>query len=99
MIPSPYKHYKQGSAEPTQVLATGAASVASAAFGPQTYAIRVIATAACHIAFGAAPVATANDAYVAPSVRPEFIGVTPGSKIAAIEDTAAGKLYITELSR
>jgi hypothetical protein len=32
-------------------------------------------------------------------VRPEFIGVTPGSKIAAIEDAAAGKLYITELSR
>lgn len=95
MLPTPYKHLPGT----TQALTTGAASVASAAFGPQTYAIRVVATAACHIAFGPAPVATASDALIAPNLRGEFIGVTPGEKLAVIEDTAAGKLYITELSR
>lgn len=95
MLPTPYKHLPGT----TQALTTGAASVLSAAFGPQTYAIRVVATVACHIAFGDAPVATAGDAYVPANTRPEFIGVTPGTKIAAIQDTAAGKLYITELSR
>jgi hypothetical protein len=81
----------------TQALTTGAASVASAAFGAQTYAIRVVATASCHIAFDRA--ATASDALVAPLAFGEQIGVVPGQKINVIQDTAAGKLYVTELSR
>ena len=94
MLPTPYKHVT------TQKLALGAASVASAAFGAQTYAIRVVSTGACHIAFGSAPVATAGDALIASNVRGEFIGVTPGEKLAVIQEAAAtGNLYITELSR
>lgn len=90
---NPFKHTT------TQVITTGSASAASAAFGDQTYAVRVVCTAACHISFGPAPVATANDALLAPNTYGEFIGVVPGSKIAAIQDAAAGKLYVTELSR
>jgi len=89
----PFKHVT------TQVITTGSASAASAAFGAQTYAVRVVCTVACHIAFGPAPVATANDALLAPNTFGEIIGVVPGSKIAAIQDTASGKLYVTELSR
>lgn len=95
MLPTPYKHLPGT----TQALTTGAAAVSSAAFGAQTYAVRVVCTAACHIAFGPAPVATANDAYLAPGVRGEFIGVTPGEKLSVIQDTASGKLYVTELTR
>ena len=96
MIPTPYKHLPGK----TQKLAIGAASVSSTAFGAQTYAIRVAASGACHIELGPSPVATASSAFVAPNVRGEFIGVSPGEKLAVIDDgTVAGNLYITELSR
>lgn len=84
----------------TQHLALGAASVASNAFGSQTWAIRVVAAGNCHIDIGAAPVATANSAYIAANQKPEYIKVNPGDKIAVIQDgSATGNLYITELSQ
>ena len=162
----------------TQQLALGAASVASNAFGPQTWAIRVVATGNCHINIGPAgaqatatatetagavtavnvtnggsyttpptvtfsgggattqatgtavltngvvtsitintggagytsnptvtlsapgPVATATNAFVAANQKPEYIRVSPGDKIAVIQDgSATGDLYVTELSQ
>lgn len=74
-----------------QNLTIGAASVASAAFGPQSYMLRVSATANCHVAIGTAPVATATDMLVKASDPPWVIKVAPGEKIAVIQEgTAAG---------
>lgn len=95
MSSNPFKHLPGT----TQKLATSATAKASTAFGAQTYAVRVVCTAACHIAFGPAPVATTSDAYLAPNNRGEFIGVTPGEMLSVVEDSAAGVLYVTELSR
>ena len=84
----------------TQQIALGAASVASNAFGPQTWAIRVVATGNCHIDIGASPTASASTAYVAANQKPEYIRVSPGDKIAVIQDgSATGDLYVTELSQ
>lgn len=61
--------------------------------------VRVVATSACWIAFGAAPVAVASGVgsiYLPPGV-PEYFWVLPGEKIAVIQDTAAGVLNIAEL--
>lgn len=95
MIPTPYKHLT------TQApLALGAASVASAAFGAQTYAIRIVSSGNCHFAIGASPSASASSAYLAGNTKAEFIGVSPGQKIAVIQDgSATGNFYVTELTR
>lgn len=81
-----------------QEVATGAASAASAPFGAQTRRIRVAATAACRIAIGdGTPVATATSAYL-PADRAEYLEVTPGQRIAAIQEATAGKLSVVEIA-
>jgi hypothetical protein len=81
-----------------QEVTTGAASAASAAFAAQTYAIRVTATAACRIIVGdGTPTALATSAYLPPNVV-EYIRVSPGQKVAAIQEVGAGKLSVTELT-
>ena len=80
-----------------QDLTVGAASAASAAFQTQTRQIRVVATSACRIVIGdGAPVATATSAYL-PANIVEYIQVTPGQRIAAIQESAGGKLSATEI--
>lgn len=85
--------------------ATAASSIAStsiqsAAFGPVTYAVRVVSTGNCHFHIGDSPVAVASNAFLSANQRGEFISVDPGSKIAVIQDASAtGNVYVTELSR
>lgn len=93
MDPRAYR-YRLGA---TQTVAVGAASAASTAFTPGTFAVRVVATTACHIKFNGTPVATTNDAYLPANWVAEYT-VAPGEKLAVIQNTAAGTLYITELS-
>jgi hypothetical protein len=81
-----------------QDVITGAASAASAAFGSQTRQIRVSATAACRILVGdGTPTAGATDAYLPANVV-EYLDVTPGQRIAAIQEAVAGKLSVTEIA-
>jgi hypothetical protein len=81
-----------------QEVTTGAASAASSAFGSQTFAIRVSCTVACRIIVGdGTPTALATSAYLPANVI-EYIRVSPGQKIAAIQETGAGKLSVTELT-
>lgn len=71
-------------------------SAASAAFGSQTYMVRVSATANCHVSVGMAPVAVTTDMLVKATDPPCLIKVSPGEKIAVIQDSAAGTLNISE---
>jgi hypothetical protein len=81
-----------------QDVAIGAASAASAAFGTQTYQVRVVATSACRVRIGeGTPTALATDSYL-PADRPEYLTCTPGQKIAVIQESAGGKLSITEVA-
>jgi hypothetical protein len=78
-----------------QEVAIGAASAASAAFGAQTYQVRVVATSACRVGDGT-PAALAADSYL-PADRPEYFTCTPGQRIAVIQESAGGKLSVTEV--
>ena len=83
-----------------QNVALGAASVQSAAVGASTFAVRVVATGACHIETGPNPTATAASALIAAGRHGEYFKVSPGDKVAVIQDgTATGDLNITEVSR
>jgi len=74
------------------VVAIGAASLQSAAINSTV--VRLVATADCHIVFGANPTATANDTFL-PANQPEYFVFTPGQLIAVIQDSVPGNLFIT----
>lgn len=85
-----------------QELAIGAASVQSAAFALDTPAILLSATSDCRILIGTAPVAIATSTLLKAAdgqlllKLPQPIGNVPW-KIAVIQETAAGKLSVTEV--
>jgi hypothetical protein len=83
----------------TQAVAYTGTSATSAAFGNMTYQVRLSATTACcyKVVEAAGGAATVSDVYL-PTNWVEYITVTPGQKISAIQSTAGGTLYVTELS-
>lgn len=96
MDPDDYTRVIPGSG---QNIAIGAAAVASTAFGSQTYAVRIMATGACHVEFGGLA-ATAKSALIAPNVTGQYFKVAPGSTVSVIQDgTATGNCNIVEVTR
>lgn len=90
----------------TQTVAyTAASAAAGSTFGSQTHQVRLVSNSACHysIGDGAQTATTANPFLPANTV--EYVTVTPGQSIAAIEASTnglvtatAGTLWVTELS-
>jgi hypothetical protein len=85
-----------------QNLATGAASAQLPnKFGPETYQVRLSATAACYyvITEAASPVAaSASNGALLPAGIVEHVTVTPGQTLTAIEVSATGVLSVVEVS-
>ena len=75
-------------------LAIGAASAVSAAI--QSKMVRLVATSDCHVAFGTDPTAVADGTCVfLPAGIPEYFVLSPGDKVAVIQDAVAGSLFIS----
>jgi hypothetical protein len=75
----------------------GAASAQSGAITGTM--VRLVATSDTHVALGANPTAAADGSCVfLPAGTISFFAITSGWKIAAIQDSAAGKLHITVVS-
>ena len=82
----------------SQTVTVGAASAATTnAVGAHTSVVRLHADTDCFIAIAKAPTATTSDMFL-PSGQTEYIRVHPGQKVAAIQDSAAGTLYVTEMT-
>jgi hypothetical protein len=78
-------------------ITTGAGSASTAPFGEQTRQIRVAVIGnACYIAIGETPTATSNSPML-PVNTVDYFTVTPGQKLAALQNTGAGTLSITEM--
>ena len=75
---------------------TGTAGTISNAFGEGVTKVRVVTTSAAFIAFGQAPTATTSGAYM-PAESAEYFTVRPGEKVSAIQLSAGGTLYVTEI--
>jgi hypothetical protein len=59
-------------------------------------AVRLVPTVSCHVAFGGNPEAAADGSCVyLPAGNPEFFQVRKGHKLAAIQDSAPGALFMT----
>ena len=81
----------------SQKLAYTGASAQSAALQTRTSVVRLVSTSNCHVAFGSNPTAVADGTCLyLPLGVPVNVGVAPGTKIAAIQDSAGGNLFITE---
>jgi outer membrane protein W len=96
-----------GAAQNVAFNAAGGASAASAAFGAQTYQIRVAVsgtgfvagTGGVRVRIGdGTPGAAAADTFI-PNLAVEYFTVTPGQKIAVIgNDAGTGNLSVTEIA-
>ncbi|AWK90165.1 hypothetical protein [Azospirillum thermophilum] len=79
-----------------QAVTIDAASRTSLPFGADTTVIRLVATSACFLAFGPAPVATAGDHYL-PAGVPEYFRVVPGMAVAVVRAGTDGTLHLSEM--
>lgn len=85
---------------------TGVSATCTNPFGSQTYQIRIASTSACNykVVEAAGGAATATDIFL-PNNWVEYVTVSPGQKISAIQAPTnglvtgtAGTLYVTEVS-
>lgn len=80
-----------------QKLAFTGTTAQSAALSSRTSVVRISSTQDCHIKTGANPTAVADGTCrFLPKGVIEYMGVQPGDKIAAIQDSAGGNLFILE---
>jgi hypothetical protein len=97
--------FRQKAAQNVAYAIAGGASAQSAAFGSQTYAVRVCAMGlpsatvdGVRIAVGDNPTATATSALI-PVNWVEYIKCSPGQKIAVLGNNAStGNVSVTELT-
>lgn len=86
--------------EQTAITTTGS-SQQCAAFGAQTYCVRLAVaatTAARGVYYSLTPTATANSPHLSAG-NIEYVAVYPGQKIAFLQETGALKVTVTEMTR
>lgn len=65
--------------------------------GERTWAVvRLLSTTDCHVAFAASPTATTNNMLLKANM-PEYFKMNSGDKVAAIQSSASGTLYVTHM--
>jgi hypothetical protein len=74
------------------------ASATTAAFGAQTYQVRVSATVAAfvNVGDGATPAVTTSSAFL-PANSFDYFTVSPGQRASALGQGAAGSVTVTEM--
>lgn len=80
----------------SQAVAVGASSTQSSAVGANTQAVLLCSTVACFVTVGASPTAVANTSMYLPANTLLFVAIGGSQKVAVIQASGAGSLYITE---
>jgi len=81
----------------TQTITTSGSSAAiSTAFASGSTVARIVTTEDCHIKFASSPTATTSDTFL-PAKQVEYFKITAGEKVAAIQSSTAGTVYVTEM--
>lgn len=81
----------------TQSVAVSGTSAQSAAISSSSGYVRLFSTTMCHIRIGSNPTATTSHMPLGANI-PEYFVVVSGAKIAAIQNSASGTLYISEVT-
>lgn len=83
----------------TERVTVGAASAQTAVvFAPETTVIRLQADTDCFVLTGASPTAAAATSMPLVAGQETFLRVLPTDKVAVIQKTAAGFLWVTQLT-
>lgn len=100
----PYKTHRlafTGSSDSTAAVADIADS-ANQQNGQRTTLVKLFATQDCWIKIGTNPTASvvsagsSGDSHFLPGGITEYYGIEPGEKVAAVQDSSNGTLYVTE---
>jgi FtsP/CotA-like multicopper oxidase with cupredoxin domain len=85
----------------TDYITVNGTSAQSAAISANCSEIRIVSTTNCHINNGANPTAAAtdNNGFYLPAAVIEYLHVSPGQKVAVIQDSAGGTLCVAEMTR
>lgn len=77
---------------------TGTAGTISNGVGAYTRHVRVTVDSAAYVAVAKSPTATASDMYL-PADTPVVLTIGAGEKVSAVQVSANGTLYVTELTQ
>lgn len=82
----------------SQSVAVSGSSTQSSAFQAATTVVRVYSTTDCFLKFGTNPTAVANTSIFLPAGVIDYLGVPQNQsyKVAVLQSTASGTLYVTE---
>lgn len=80
----------------SQAITIGASSAQSSATQGGTTCVQLCSTVACFVAIGPNPTAAANTSCYLPANSPIKMACNPGDKVAVIQASAGGTLYMTE---
>lgn len=75
---------------------TTTAGTITNAVGAQTYKVRIVCTTDAFVKVGDAPTATTSDPLF-PASSVEYVTITPGQKISAVQSVAGGTVHVTEV--
>lgn len=81
-----------------QTVTSGGASAQSTAVGDYTKVIKLSATQDMYVEFGLNPTATATSMYLAGDKADRYFKIRPGEKVACLQISTAGTLYIHEMT-
>ena len=82
-----------------QTVTVGATSAATTnAVSANTHHVRIVSTTACHYVTGKTPTATTSLSYL-PADVVEYVDITPGEKVAFIQNAAGGTAFVTEVTK
>lgn len=76
---------------------TGTAGTTSTTIGLGVQKVRVVCTTDAFVKITVSPTATTSDAYVV-GLTPEYFSCAPGEKVSAVQVSAGGTLYVTEIA-
>lgn len=98
MMSSNIRHQMVGRLSTTQSAAyTGTHAEITNGVGTETYIVRVVCTSDAFIKIDNSPTATTSDVFC-PASTPEYFSITPGQKVSAVQSSASGTLYVTEIT-
>ena len=84
----------------TQSITTGGTSAATSnAVADETYVVLITATENAYITFGPTPVVTASNGVFLQKDWPTYFSVGKGEKVAALQVSSAGTVYVSELTK
>lgn len=76
---------------------TATAGTITNAVAEQTYKVRLVCTTDAYVKVGNAPTATTSDP-IFPAGAVEYVTITPGQKVSAVQVSSGGTLSVTEIT-